>query len=248
MPNPVKMQARVSALKDHGDGVYSVILSGERPFPRFKPGQFLHLTVDPYDPAGGFWPESRVFSIASRPGSETLTIVYSVKGSYTARMRDSLHEGLRVWLKLPYGHFIIDELAREQQDIVLVAGGTGITPFISFLEAKMTSGNTGRIALLYGVRAPHLLLFRDLLSECLKRLGGFSLDLFTEQGDPPTIPGNVVCLHQGRLDTEVIRRRSEALHDPAYFLSGPPQMIEIIRAGLAQSGTPPEKVHIDEWE
>ena len=34
--------------------------------PLFKPGQFLHLAIDPYDGAG-FWPESRVFSIASSP-------------------------------------------------------------------------------------------------------------------------------------------------------------------------------------
>ena len=32
----------------------------------FKPGQFLHLALDAFEP-GGFWPESRVFSIASAP-------------------------------------------------------------------------------------------------------------------------------------------------------------------------------------
>lgn len=70
MPNPVKLEAEVSEIVDYGDGIYSVkfqLLSG---LARFKPGQFLHLALDPYDPSEGYWPESRVFSIASMPGGE----------------------------------------------------------------------------------------------------------------------------------------------------------------------------------
>ena len=47
------------------------------PVPRFTPGQFLHLALDPYD-ADGFWPDSRVFSIASSPDARTnLAITYA---------------------------------------------------------------------------------------------------------------------------------------------------------------------------
>ena len=84
--------------------------------PPFRPGQFLHLTVDDYDPAG-FWPESRVFSIASSPRErERIRICYSVKGRYTTKMEQALKVGGEVWIKLPYGDFVIDDTERRGAD------------------------------------------------------------------------------------------------------------------------------------
>lgn len=127
MGNIQKLPCRVQKIIDHGDRVYTVELLPERPLPRFKAGQFLHLALDDYNPSC-FWPESRVFSIASSPTQRYyLRISYSVKGSFTTRMENDLHEGMLVWVKLPYGDFVI----RDNGDVVLLAGGTGITAFIS---------------------------------------------------------------------------------------------------------------------
>jgi len=85
MGMPQKIRCQVADIIDHGEHVYTVDLLPERPVPRFQPGQFLHLALDPYDPSG-FWPESRVFSIASSPSRrERLRISYSVKGRFTPR-------------------------------------------------------------------------------------------------------------------------------------------------------------------
>src|SRR5580765_6484920 len=131
MSMPRKMRCRVDAITDHGERVYTVELAPEKPAPTFSPGQFLHLTVDAYDPSS-FWPESRVFSIASSPQDRgRLRICYSVKGRYTTRMEQTLRVGGEIWIKLPYGNFIIDRAA----DSVLLAGGTGISAFTAFLEA-----------------------------------------------------------------------------------------------------------------
>ena len=90
MATPQKLRCLVNKITDHGDHVYTVDLSLERPLPRFKPGQFLHLALDDYDPSG-FWPESRVFSIASSiTQRNVLRISYSVRGRYTARMENEL--------------------------------------------------------------------------------------------------------------------------------------------------------------
>ena len=98
--------------------------------PRFTPGQFLHLALDPYD-ADGFWPDSRVFSIASSPVARTnLSITYAVKGAFTTRMERELIVGAVVWVKLPYGEFVID----QSRDAVLFAGGTGVTAFTELIS------------------------------------------------------------------------------------------------------------------
>jgi len=90
MPTPQKLRCQVQKISNHGDHVYTVNLAPERPIPRFRPGQFLHLALDDYDHSG-FWPESRVFSIASSiTQRNVLRISYSVRGRYTARMENEL--------------------------------------------------------------------------------------------------------------------------------------------------------------
>jgi len=158
MATPQKIRCQVQQITAHGDHVYTVDLTPERPVPRFRPGQFLHLTLDDYDPSG-FWPESRVFSIASSPTQRgRLRISYSVKGSYTTRMEKELSPGRRVWVKLPYGDFVI----QEATDVVLLAGGTGITAFTAFLE-NLTAGNQHMAYLVYGARNSDLLIYRDMI-------------------------------------------------------------------------------------
>ena len=59
-----------------------------------------------------------------------MRITYAVHGRFTARMERDLAEGREVWIKMPYGDFVVDGRA----DVVLFAGGTGVTAFTAFLE------------------------------------------------------------------------------------------------------------------
>ena len=52
-------------------------------------------------------------------------------------MKDELETGKEVWVKLPYGHFIVSSLPGEE--VILVAGGTGITPYIPFLLEEINN-------------------------------------------------------------------------------------------------------------
>src|SRR5262245_19686731 len=123
MPAAQKLSCRVERIVDHGDRVYTVTLRPERPAPKFRAGHFLHLALDGYDPTR-FWPESRVFSIASAPSDRSrLRLSYSVRGRFTTRMETELVEGRDLWIKMPYGDFVVN----PHSDAVLFAGGTGIT-------------------------------------------------------------------------------------------------------------------------
>jgi NAD(P)H-flavin reductase len=187
MANPIKIPAHVSEILPRGPGVYVVSFACERAVPRFRAGQFLHLSVDDFDPTTGFWPESRVFSIASRSGSDGVCIVYSVKGAYTKKMEQYLAPGKRVWLKLPYGSFVIDAAIGSGEDAVLIAGGTGISPFVPFLEERNASGwrEDPHVHLAYGVRSPRHIVFPEMLARAQEFGERFSLDLFVEDDDAP---------------------------------------------------------------
>ena len=250
MSNPIKTRAVVDSLKAHGEGVYTINLKPEGRVPRFKPGQFLHLSVDEYDPSGGFWPDSRVFSIASAPGKETVSIVYSVKGIYTRKMEERLKAGSRVWLKLPFGDFIIKSSVHEGQSIVLVAGGTGISPFIPYLEGICQDGGLSerKVFLYYGVRTESNVLFPELLARCVSKLDQFIANLWIENQCPEVLSKIGVKPRAGHLSIDAIYWECNGLRDPVYFLSGPPAMISNFRVQLAEKGVSSDNVKSDEWE
>jgi ferredoxin-NADP reductase len=232
-----KLACLVERAVAHGERVYTLVLKPERPAPRFRPGQFLHLALDRYDPTG-FWPESRVFSIASSPlERDRIHITYAVHGRFTERMEAEATEGREVWIKLPYGDFVVDPGA----DVVLLAGGTGVTAFTAFLEG-LAAGAARQVTLAYGARRDGLLIYRDVVERCAARVPSVDLVYFVEQAE-----GRVPA-EAGRISVATLWPR---LTDPRrrhFYISGPPAMLKGIGQDLRDRGIAPEAIHIDAWE
>ncbi|MEI6726985.1 MAG: FAD-dependent oxidoreductase, partial [Actinomycetes bacterium] len=197
-----KIPCKVERVTDHGERVYTVELVPSALVPRFKPGQFLHLALDTYEP-GGFWPESRVFSIASSPRErDRLAITYAVKGAFTTRMERELVAGVEVWVKLPYGEFVVD----ETRDAVLFAGGTGVTAFTAFLRS-LEAGSAPLVLLYYGARTPELFVYGALAEACALEVPSLSCDMVCEETDD-------------LLTVESAWPALQMLREPVFYLSG----------------------------
>ena len=225
-----RIQCQVEGVTDHGERVYTVELAPSALVPRFKPGQFLHLALDTYEP-GGFWPESRVFSIASSPrGRDRLAITYAVKGAFTARMERELAVGADVWVKLPYGEFVVDPAT----DVVLFAGGTGVTAFTAFLQS-LDAQSAPRVLLFYGARTPDLFVYGPLAEACARQVPSLGCDLVCEET-------------KGRLSVDAAWPAIETLHEPVFYLSGPPQMLAAITTQLQARGVAEAAIRTDAWE
>jgi ferredoxin-NADP reductase len=238
-----KLACRVEELVDHGERVYTVSLRPERSAPRFRAGQFLHLALDPYDPSR-FWPESRVFSIASPPSQrELLRISYSVRGKFTARMERELVEGRQVWIKMPYGDFIIDGRA----DVVLFSGGTGISAFTAFLES-LPPDAAQSVTLAYGARSEGLLIYRGVVEQCARQTPSLDVVYFVEDIAPEAARLGDGCPYAGRVSVEVIWPRISRPFETAYYVSGPPAMLRAVSDDLRARGVATEAIHIDAWE
>ena len=239
---PLKLSCRVERIVNHGEHVYSVDLRPERPAPRFRAGQFLHLALDPYDPTA-FWPESRAFSIASSPTErQLLRILYSVRGRFTARMEAELAEGCHVWIRMPYGDFVID----DRHDVVLLAGGTGMSAFTAFLEQLPPDfGHT--VVLAYGARSERLLIYRDIVESCTARVERLRPYYFIEER-PVTDEADHKASFAGRVSVDVMWPIVSRLQDTAYYISGPPMMLKKIAGDLRDRGVDLKAIHIDAWE
>lgn len=239
MATPQKFRCKVKDVIPHGDHVYTIQLAPDGiAVPRFKSGQFFHLALDPYDPAG-FWPDSRVFSIASSPRERNeIQFTYSVRGPYTARMEQELATGREVWAKMPYGQFFVD----AKRPAVLVAGGTGITAFTAYL-ADLPSSPPQEMTLLYGARRATLLVYRSLVDRCAQNLTGFKAFYFVEfhsETLPTALPG--------RISIRSIWQHIPDQVDSNFYLSGPPQMSDALSTQLRDMGVTGQSIHIDAWE
>ena len=240
MAQPVKLRARITRVEAHSPDVRSFVLAPERPAPRFRCGQFLHLAIDPYDPSR-HWPESRVFSIASPPEErEHLRITVSAVGAFTRRMM-RLEQGDEVWVKLPYGDFVIG--SEGDGAMVLIAGGTGITPFVSFLASTGAATSTP-VRVLYGVRRSDLLIYRATLDEAAKRFPDLGWQAYLEEGAG-------AGEHPGRLSVEAAlgaAHATGAAGAATFYVSGPPAMLAVFQSGLGAAGVPPSRVRADAWD
>lgn len=234
---PQKIRCEVTEIIDHGEGVYSLFLKPASRVPRYLPGQFLHLAMDDYA-HGDFWPDSRIFSIASSPTDRSLLrITYAVKGEFTSRMQRELRPGSRVWIKLAYGEFIVP----SDRPVCLLAGGTGITAFTAFLGG-LDGHHAHDIHLFYGARRPALLIYRPSVEIAAGRCPELHAHFLAEQD--AEIGGCIA----GRITTDTV---FAYLPDPlaiTYYLAGPPDMIHSLPTGLQERGVPANQVIIDAWD
>lgn len=243
MANPRKIEAEVTRVISYSDDVKKFRFRPVKRLPFFRPGQFMHLAIDEYDPSYP-WPESRVFSIANSPEKKDFAdIIVSRKGAFTSRIFNEVKEGSRVWIKLPYGTFNFNEAAGKK--IVLVAGGTGITPFISFLEYALDRQPGQNITLCYGIHDPSLLIIGDLLKMCRSGMPGFEFQLYAEKrsGDDPDFDYN-----EGILPLKEIAQRRSRDEDSIFYISGPPAMIRALIDELQAEGIPDTRIKFDKWE
>jgi ferredoxin-NADP reductase len=223
-----KYKAEIRSVENPATGVYTLEFSAEKRF-RFVPGAFLHLAIDEYDPSGA-WPESRCFSIQTSPDEENIKITYAVKGRFTQRMEQELSVGKSVWLKLPFGDLFTQEHSKE--NVVFIAGGTGITPFLSLFTDKSFSEYRNP-ALYLGFRNRNLHFYHDELEKAKHLNPELRTTVFYQDTD-------------GIIDIEQIY----ASHPDAgaFFISGPPVMIKSFKQYLLTKGVYENRVKTDDWE
>lgn len=224
-----KYRSEVVSAENPVDGIRTVALRPLEKTYKYNPGQFLHLALDEFDPSRP-WPESRCFSMRSSPDEETLRITFAAKGRFTARMALELVPGKVVHVKLPYGDIFSRE--HDKTKSVFVAGGTGVTPFLSLFTSGSFRDYEGP-RLYFGVRA----LSHHIYAADLEKAGSlnpsFRVSLLDEEKD-------------GRLDIRNIF--TENGPSAVYFISGPPVMIGDFRAFLAGNGVPAGNIRTDDWE
>lgn len=199
-----------------------------KPF-TYLPGQFLHVTLDEYNPSRP-WPESRCFSMQTNQDDEILKITYTVKGSFTERMERELEIGKCYWLKMPFGEIFYK--GHNTENCVFIAGGTGITPFLSLFTSKEFCAYLSPV-LYFGLRTEEYNIYESSFEKARKVNNSFGYNILFDDSAEQLDIKNIFEKH-GTTST--------------YFLSGPPLMIKSFKEALLSFGVNDRDILTDDWE
>lgn len=204
----------------------------------YLPGQFHYLTLA----HAGQPAEEHPFTIASSPtdGSHLASTI-KASGDYT-RTVPQIAPGTRARVRGPFGRFS-HLLHPDAAELVFVAGGVGLTPFMSMLR-YMRDANQWRPTVLFaGTRTERDLLFRDELATMVARARGLLTVVHVLSR-----PGDTWAGEQGHVTAATIARHvgpdRPGVH---YFVCGPPALSATVLAELGQAGVPAGRLHTEQF-
>lgn len=190
----------------------------------FRPGQFIFISF--FDKDLGL--ESHPFSISSSCLDNTIKLTIKSLGDFTNKIK-SLNVGTVAEIEGPFGRFYETNANKDQ---VWIAGGVGITPFLSM--AKSINGSNEKIDLVYVSKNPTESVCLDSLCEISKEKENFKvLPYYTEM--------------QGRLNAETIERLTGGLRDKIIYLCGPSLMMKSLKTQFAKLNIPKENIRLEEF-
>lgn len=208
---------------------------------KFKPGQFVQFKAPKYK--GNSEEVYRAYSIASPPAEKEyieLLIGYVPDGICTTYVHKHLKVGDIVQINGPHGDFYYDE--NSDNEIILVAAGTGMAPILSILKNMEEKDIKRKATFYFGAKTPDDLFFLDYFKELEEKLHDFkfipTLSRVTEEHNWTG--------EQGRVNVAIEKNLSDPSNKEAY-LCGNPKMIESMIAALTKKGIPEELIYFDEF-
>jgi ferredoxin-NADP reductase len=207
----------------------------------FKAGQFADVTLTdpPETDAEG---NTRTFSIASPPFENELV--------FTTRMRDTAFK--RSLKKVPLatemkigsaaGSFILHK--NRVKPAVFLAGGIGITPFLSIVRQADHDRLPHKLYLFYSNRRPEDAAFLDTLQTLETTNPNFCLICtMTEMSkSKKEWKGETVLI-----DKEMLSRHLSILQGPIYYIAGPPTMVSAVQRTLVSAGVEEDDIRAEEF-
>jgi Na+-transporting NADH:ubiquinone oxidoreductase subunit F len=231
----------VASISDLIPGMREVVLEVGSPGPMaFKAGQYVQFLLPGTEDA--YQPVYRAYSIASAPSSASrMTLVFGrvPQGVTTTYVFDRLSLGDEVKVNGPFGEFFLRE---SGNDIILVAGGSGMAPIRGMLLDMAEKRIDRPVTFFFAARTPQDLFYREDMRSLENALPRFRFipvlsNPRSEDGWQGEKGGIAAALHRllGTLD-----------HHEAY-LCGSPGMIDASIAALKDRGMASDRIFFDKF-
>ncbi len=206
----------------------------------FRAGQSVNLTLvePPQTDARG---NMRTFSVASAPFEGEIQVATRMRDTAFKRVLAELPAGAAVKLRGPGGDFTLP--AGDPRPVLLVAGGIGITPFVSMLRQEAHERSQRPRRLLCANRRPQDAPF---LAE-LTAMAADPAFTFVATMTGLAGPGREWSGETTPIEAAFLERHGGLADRPVAYLAGPPAMVSALRQALRAAGVPDDDVRTDEF-
>jgi predicted ferric reductase len=217
-------QYAVKETKDKGAGVVEITLTPKKARLVFKPGQFAYFSFRSKNvPA-----EAHPFSFSSAPGDADLRFAAKGVGDFTNEL-GKVSPGDEVTVFGPYGKFF-SELDPNAEN-VFIAGGIGITPFMSALRGHAVNEKTD---FFFSTRGLDDCVFGDELKLLTAAPNAFKLHLHESD-------------RRGHLTADIVEKRAGGLTGKKIFICGPEGMMNALKNQFLAKGVPNESIIFEQF-
>ena len=195
-------------------------------FPYFRAGQFVTLSCR----AGESF-LSRPYSVTSSPKEALegkLEIMVQRKGIFSTFLIDEAAAGTELIAGEPSGDFYFDSI-RDRKHIVAIAGGSGVTPFLSMMKAIREGSEDFRLTLIYGART------RDHIPFDPEKFRGEGVEVIVVLSEE-----EAEGYRHGFITAGLLKEYIDC--DTSVFMCGPDAMYRFVRGELESLGFDETKI------
>ncbi|MDF0605078.1 benzoate 1,2-dioxygenase electron transfer component BenC [Neisseriaceae bacterium TC5R-5] len=225
--------ASIREVHQLSESTYSLSIQGEQlSHLSFLPGQYVNLQVPGTD-------QSRAYSFSSmNRQNEVSFLIRNVPGGVMSTfLGQRAKAGDAIELTGPLGSFYLRDIKRP---VLMLAGGTGLAPFMAMLEKMAEGGGSSRpIHLIYGVNHDTDLVHMEKLQSFVEQLPAFTFNACV-------VSAESAYPHKGYV-TEHITPAQLNDGDVDIYLCGPPPMVEAVRRYLDQHGIAPVNFYYEKF-
>lgn len=236
--HPKRQYLKVASVVDMAEDCKSYTLvpnpeKGTKELAYFGAGKYLTV----FENINGM-PVTRAYSISSSPkdsleGKYVLTIKLVDGGLVSRYIFDTWAVGSEVEVSAPSGNFEYQPI-RDAKKVICLAGGSGITPFVSMANAVADGDEDFEMTLLYGSRNYDNIIFRSELEALEKKCSKIKVvHVLSDDADK-----NIDGVEHGFITAELIKKYAPENEPYSVFLCGPVQMYEFVDRELEKLGLP----------
>jgi NAD(P)H-flavin reductase len=176
---------------------------------------------------------------SNAPGEQVQRLTVKAIGEATKDLT-KLKEGDKLKLDGPKGKTLnFDDSVKE--DVVFLAGGSGITPFMSAIEYAISRGMDNRLALIFGNRTEEDIIFLNRLNQIDSEQDNIKVIHFLESGDDQRY-------EMGFITKDKLLKHVESPKEKLWYICGPPAMNDACYGILEEMGIPKERIRREKWE
>ncbi len=216
----------VKDVKMETSDTFTLTVKGNKPF---KAGQFCFLRLNKNKLHA-----RHPFTISSIPGDD-LSFTIKLAGRFTQTAKD-LKEGDEIFIDGPFGNFT----PKPEKDLVFIAGGVGITPFMSIIRDHLKNNIKQNITLIYGSRSQSDIIFRE-------ELDNINTEWFKKVYMLNDISNLTIQCEQGYISKDIIKKYVNNPNDSLYYICGPERMKDSSKKVLNDIGVKYKNIFIEDF-